>query len=169
MARINCIFCGKKVKHKDLMYPRMHYQCCKNFYEELEKNGVIDILGIEGTNIMFKFNVDFKIKLDETIEDTFYHIISDETVDDDIITVQGVFRAIMDYLPKNTDVRTVFHGTELIFNSLMKIKYGQPVPLDKKFDSRVMEFMSEVYRMEVSEDMAFNLREFKKLNLGDKK
>jgi len=166
---VNCIFCGKKVKKKDLMYPRMHYQCCKNFYEELEKYGMINILGIEGTNIMFKFNDVFKEKLDETLDSTSYHIIPDETVDEDIITVQGVLRAVMDYIPEKTHQRTVFHGAELIFNSLMKIKYGPSVPLDKKFSSRIMEFMSEVYSMEINEDMAFNLREFKKLNLGDKK
>jgi len=169
MVKTSCLFCGKKVKKKDIMYPTMHYECCKKFYKELEKLGVIDILGIEGTNIMYKFNDIFKIKLDETLEETRYYIITDETVDEDIITVQGVLRAVMDYLPKSTPQKTLFHGAELVFNSLMKIKYGPSVPLDKKFNSRVKEFMQEVYRMPISENMAFNLREFRKLKLGDKK
>lgn len=151
---MKCAICGKEVPPDDPTYPNVHYKCSDRFLKEMERLKVIKILSKIGIKVAYTFTASFKKVLDESLYDAHYYIITDETVDDDIIDMQGVIRASLKYLPEGTPPSKLFHCAELIFNSLMKIKYGTPVPNDKKFHSRVREFMEEVTSIPVSKQEA---------------
>jgi hypothetical protein len=137
------------------MYPYVHYKCSNKLLRKLETLKVIDILSIEGTQIKYKFNDSFEKHLDKTLDHTRHHIITDETVDDDLVTLQGVLRTIADYLSKETPQESIYRCAEFVFNSLMTKKYGGPVPKDKRFKARSKEFFEEVHSIDVTEEVLY--------------
>ena len=137
------------------MYPYVHYKCSNKLLRELETLKVIDILSIEGTQIKYKFNDSFEKHLDKTLDDTRHHIITDETVDDDLVTLQGVLRTITNYLSKETPQENIYRCAEFVFNSLMTKKYGRRVPKDKRFGARSKEFFEEVHSIDVTEEVLY--------------
>jgi hypothetical protein len=155
MPKIKCWLCGKQVSSNDPMYPSAHYKCMKKLLEELEAIGIIKILSINGTQIKYKFKDNFEKELNKTLDNTRYHIITDDTVDDDIVTLQGVLKAVVNYLPKKTPQKKVYRCAEFVFNSLMTMKYDIPLPKNKKFGARTKEFLEEVYSADVTEEVLY--------------
>lgn len=155
VEKVKCGLCGKVVAQDDIMHPNAHYRCVKKLYKELEAIGIIKILSLNGTQIMHKFKDSFEKELNKTLDDTRYHIITDETVDDDLVTLQGVLRAIVNYLPKETPQKNVYRCAEFVYNSLMTKKYGSPLPTRKKFDARAKELVEEVHSIDVTEEILF--------------
>jgi hypothetical protein len=155
MSKIKCWLCGRQVSANDPMYPSAHYKCMKKFYKELEALGIIKILSIKGTQVKYKFKNDFEKELNKTLDDTRNHIFTDDTVDDDIVTLQGVLRAVVNYLPKKTSQKNVYRCAEFVFNSLMAMNYGTPLPSNKKFSARTKEFLEEVYSADVTEEVLY--------------
>jgi hypothetical protein len=166
VEEVKCALCGKEISPDDLTYPNVHYKCSEKFYKEMENLGVMKILWKKGTQMSFKLSGPFGKELDKTLDDVRFHVITDETVDDDLITMQGVLRTAINYLQKRTSDEKIYHCAELVFNSLMTQKYGSPLPNDKKFHSRVKEFLKEVFSVPIDEDMANHLKAFRKLRWG---
>jgi|GEM_PF-6458305 len=73
--------CGKGVSPDDIMHPQAHYKCMKKLYKELEVIGIIKVLSLDGPQIMYEFKDAFEKELAKTLDETRYHIITDETVD----------------------------------------------------------------------------------------
>lgn len=155
MEKLRCWLCGKEVNKNDPMYPHVHYKCSNKLLRKLETLKVIDILSIEGIQIKYKFNDSFEKHLDRTLDHTRHHIITDETVDDDLVTLQGVLRTITSYLSKETPHESIYRCAEFVYNSLMSKKYGRPVPKEKKFGARAKEFFEEVYSIDVTEQVLY--------------
>lgn len=162
VRKLKCWLCEKEVPQHDLMYAYAHYKCGNNFLRELETLRVIEIILIEGTQIRYKFDDSFEKHLDKALDDARFHIITDEVVDEDLITMQGVLRAVVKYLQKETTTEKIYRCCELVFNSLMMQKYGHPLRLDKKFGYRFKEFAEEVYSVLIDEDTAKFLKPAKK-------
>lgn len=168
VEKMKCGLCGKEVSPNDIMYPNAHYKCVKKLYKELEAIGIIKVLSLKSTEIMYKFKNAFEKELNKTLDDTRYHIITDETVDDDLVTLQGVFRTITNYLSKETPHENIYRCAEFVYNSLMTKKYGRPLPKEKKFDARTKEFFEEVYSIDVTERVLYQ-KVFGNRFLKDKK
>lgn len=162
LSKMRCWLCGKQVPRNDPMYPYVHYECSNKFLGEMENLRVIDILSIEGTQIEYKFNESFERHLNKTLDDTRFHIIADETVDEDLVTMQGVLKAVLKYLQKGIPYQKIYRCAELVFNSLMMRKYGHPLSKEKKFFSRVKEFAEEVYTIPTDEATAKFFRALRK-------
>ena len=96
---MKCAICGKEVPPDDPLYPNVHYKCSDRLFDEMERRKVIKILSRIGTKVAYTFTDSFKKVLDESIHDAHYYIIADETVDDDIVDMQGVIRSVLKYLP----------------------------------------------------------------------
>jgi len=84
------------------------------------------------------------------------------SVDEDIVDLQGVIKGVYKYLPENIPKHIFVYVSQFVFNSLMSIKYGLPIPEDKNFTYRIKEFFEEVYSMELCEKIGKMIR-------GDKK
>lgn len=150
----------------DPTYPKFHYECNEAILKRFEALGVISYLVIQGTEIMYSLNDSFQKALDKELDDTHYHIVTDQAVDDDIVTMLGVIRAVANYLPKETPKKDVHFCIEFVFNALMMQKYGRPVPMDKRFHSRAKEFAKEVYTFDTDEATANYLKTLKRMRLG---
>lgn len=67
IEKIKCGLCGKRVSPNDLMYPNAHYKCMKKLYKELEAIGIIKVLSLKGTQIMYKFKDAFEKELNKML------------------------------------------------------------------------------------------------------
>ena len=152
-----CQYCGKEIPPQDPLYPtpaNMHNKCVVKIQEEMEELGMIEVIWRKGTKFAWKFTKSFEKFLYDTIDFTHKHILHDETVNDDIIDMQGVIKAVQNYVPNSTsDVKVGFY-VQFIFDSMMMLKYGRPLPHDKRFASRAKEFLQEIYSMPISEKEA---------------
>jgi len=81
---------------------------------------------------------------------TSYYIINDNTVDDDIVVLQGVLKTVYNYLPKKIRKQKFIIFSQFVFNSLVFLKYDAPLPENKTFSSRVKEFINEVYSIKMN-------------------
>lgn len=159
---MKCAICGDEVPPDDPTYPKVHYDCSDRLYSEMEELGVIKVLSKLGTNISYRFTDSFQRMLDKSLDDVRFHTTTDETVDSDIVDMQGVIKAVQDYLPKGMPTRKLYRCAELVFNSLMMPIYGKPVPDDKRFHSRVREFVEEVTSIPISKEVAELWKSFRK-------
>jgi len=159
---MTCNFCKKEVSKSDPGYPIAHYRCLNNMYEEFVKYKIINVISKSGTNIVYKFTDSFRDFLYDFLNDNRYYIITDDTVDEDIVDLQGVMKGVYKYLPENIPENIFVYVSQFVFNSLMSIKYGLPIPEDKNFTYRIKEFFEEVYSMELCEKIGKMIR-------GDKK
>jgi len=131
-------------------------------YNELVKYKIISIISKVGTNIAYKFTDSFWNYLHDFLEENRYYIIIDDTIDIDIVDLQGVIKAVCKYLPEDTPKDILIYTSQFVFNSIMSIKYGLPIPKEKNFTSRIEEFFKEVYSMELSEEIGRWIRRNKK-------
>ena len=118
-------------------------------YEDLERFKIMRIIKKEGTLIHWDIMSSFGNLLNKEMGAIRTRIITDDTVDEDIIELQAVIKAVLKRVPKQMSEEKIFVYCEAMFNGLMTRKYGFPLPEDKKFHSRVKEFAQEVYTIEV--------------------
>lgn len=164
---MKCSICGKEVPPEDPSYPNVHYDCSLKIQKEMGEIGMIEVIWRKGGKLAWKFSESFEKYFYKTLNFVREHIIHDETIDEDMIDMQGVIRAVMDYVPTSTSSEKVGSYAAFIFNSLMVVKYGSPLPEDKKFGSRVREFLTEVYSVPASEEEAKLFKSLKrKFNIG---
>lgn len=159
---MKCSLCKKDVSESDPGYPKAHYTCLNIMYDELEKHKIIKVISKHGTNIVFKYTDEFYDYLINYLNENRYYIIMDDTVDEDIVDLQGVLKAMYNYLPENIPKNMLVYISQFVFNTLMSIKYGMPLPEDKNFTYRFKEFYNEVYSMEIPEDIGKFIRGEKK-------
>jgi hypothetical protein len=150
----------------DLTYPDFHYKCNEALLKKFETLGVIRYLTIVGTQVTYSFSDSFQKVLNKELDEAHHFIVTDETVDEDIVTMSGVIRTVADYIPKGASEEDIYRCSEFVFNSLMMQKHGRPVPTDKKFHSRIEEYGEEVYTIPTNEAMANHLKAFKKMKFG---
>jgi len=162
---LKCRWCGKDVPADDPTYPKFHYKCNEGFLKKLETLKIIKHLVILGPQLMYSLDDSFEEILDRELEDARHYIATDETVDDDIVTMIGVVRAVGKYVPEGTETEG-YGCSEFVFNSLMMEKYGTPVPEVKRFHSRIEEYAREVHTMPVDETTVCYLKAFKKMGFG---
>jgi len=105
----------------------------KKNYHDLEAYRIINILTYAGTNIIYKFSDSFDNILRMELCRTSYYIINDNTVDDDIVVLQGVLKTVYNYLPKKIRKQKFIIFSQFVFNSLMFLKYDAPLPEKKRF------------------------------------
>jgi len=162
---LKCRWCGKDVPVDDPTYPKFHYKCNEGFLKKLETLKVIKYPVIMGTQMMYSLDDSFERVLDRELEHAHHYIVTDETVDDDIVTMIGVMRTVGKHVPEGTEIE-IYSCSEFVFNSLMTQKYGRPVPEAKMFHSRVEEYAREVHTMPTDETTVRYLRAFKKMGFG---
>lgn len=145
MKKIKCIYCGNEVPSEDSLYSaNIHYDCWVKIQNEMEELGLIKVISRVETIVTWKFTESFEKFFYKTMDEVHRHILHDKTVDEDIITMQAVVKAIANYVPDSIPTGKISIYGALIFNNLMIKKYGRPLPDDKKFDSRMREFAEEV-------------------------
>lgn len=157
---MKCPYCEKEIGLKDLHVSTavIHHECFLKMHEEMEELKMIEIIGEAGTKMAYKLHGSFEDFFFKTLNDTRRHIIADETVDDDIVELQGVIKAVVNYLPKDLPLEKLFLYTSSLFNGFMSQKYGSPLPDEKKFNSRVKEFLEEVHSLPIREEDADYLK-----------
>lgn len=162
---MKCRFCGRKMSSSDPTYHNgFHYECNLKALKEIENLNVAKIVSVQGTLVKYEFNNAFFDLLNQHLDNARIHIIPDKTVDEDFVTLFAVIRAVDNYLPKSTPKTKVFLCCEMVFNTLMTQQYGVPLVPCKRFGYRVEEFAKEVYSSHVNEEMANELKQFKKIN-----
>lgn len=137
---VKCAFCDMDVPAEDSGYPNVHHACTEAFLKRLESLKVISYPVTIGTQMAYSFDDSFQKVLDRELEDVHHFILTDETVDDDILTMQAVISAVTKYLGERAEETEVLHCMTFVFDSLMMHKYGRPTPLNKRFQSRILEY-----------------------------
>lgn len=161
-GEVKCTICGKEVPPDDPAYPNVHNDCVTKIADEMEELEMVNIMWRSGAKFAWKFTQPFEKFLYKTLDFIHEHILHDKTVDVDIIDMQGVLKAVTDYVPKSTPTEKVGFYVAFIFDNLMMLRYGRPVPQDKRFGSRVKEFLEEVYSAPLSEEEAKVFKVLKK-------
>jgi hypothetical protein len=138
------------ISPNDVGYSKAHYECLKKIYHDLEAYRIINILTYAGTNIIYKFSDSFDNILRMELCRASHYIINDNTVDDDIVVLQGVLKTVYNYLPKKIRKQKFIIFSQFGFNSLMFLKYDASLPENKTFSSRVKEFINEVYSIKMN-------------------
>ena len=146
---MNCRICGGKVSSEDPLYPKVHYRCANKVYKDLERFKIIRVIKQQGPLIQGEIRNSFLNLLEEEMKIVQSHIATDETVHEDILELWAVIQAVMKRIPKQTSEDRIGVYCVTVFNALMIIKYGSPLPEDKKFHSRVKEFAEEIYTFEI--------------------
>jgi hypothetical protein len=153
-GEVKCPICGEVVPLDDPAYPNHHNDCAINIVNEMEELGMIKIISRSGATLAWKFTESFDKFLYKTMDFVHEHILHDKTVDVDIIDMQGILKAVTDYVPKSTPDEKIGFYVGFIFDNLMMLRYGRPLPQDKRFASRVKEFLEEVHGISLSEEEA---------------
>lgn len=149
---MKCRICGGKITPEDPLYPRVHYRCANKVYKELERFKIIRVIKKQGTLVWFEIRSSFFNLLKEETKAVYSHILTDETVDEDILELWAVVKAVSRRVPQQTPQERIITYCEIIFNNLMTLRYGRPVPEDKKFHSRMKEFAKEIYTVEIDKE-----------------
>jgi hypothetical protein len=160
---VKCALCGIDVPVDDPTYPHVHYACNEAFLKKLEALKVIKYPVIMGTQMAYSFDESFQEVLDRELDDVHHFILTDETVDDDILTMQAVISAVGKHVPERTEEVEIFRCIEFVFDSLMMHKYGRPTPLNKRFQSRILEYQREVFTFPIDEGTARYLKSLKRM------
>ena len=149
---MKCRICGGKISPEDPLYPKVHYRCSDKVYKDLERFKIIRVIKKQGTLIQFEIRSPFLNLLEEETKAVYSHIVTDETVDEDILELQAVIKAVMKCVPKQTSQDRIGVYCEFVFNNLMTLRYGRPVPEDKMFHSRIKELVKEIYTIEIDKE-----------------
>jgi len=103
----------------------------------------------QGPLVQFEIRNSFLSLLSEETKAVYSHMVTDDTVDEDILELQAVIRALLKRVPKQKPQGKILTYCEFVFNNLMTLRYGRPVPEDKMFHSRMKEFAEEIHTIEV--------------------
>lgn len=164
MTTTNCRLCGRDASKGDPAYPN-HYDCVAAFYEEMERFGIIIVVSIVGTKTAWTFADHFKEVLDKEIAEASRYLIPDETVDPDVVSLMGVVRAIKQFLPENAPLRTLDYSSGMIFEALMKVKYGEPLPPAKWYGTMMKEF-SQVSSIPLGRTETEFIKKFREMSIS---
>ena len=146
---MKCRICGGKISPEDPLYPKVHYRCADKVYKDLERFKIIRVIKQQGTLVQFEIRSSFLNLLTEETKAVYSHILTDETVNEDILKLWAVVKAVSRRVPQQTPQERIGIYCEVIFNNLMTLRYGSPLPEDKKFHSRAKEFAEEIYTFEI--------------------
>lgn len=146
---MKCRICGGAILPEDPLYPKVHYRCANKVYKDLERFKIIRVIKQQGPLIQGEIRSSFLNLLEEEMRGVQSHILTDETVDEDILKLYAVVNAVIKRIPKQTSQHRIGVYCESVFNFLMMIKYGSPLPEDKKFHSRVKEVAEEIHTFEI--------------------
>lgn len=149
---MKCRICGGKISSEDPLYPKVHYRCADKVYKDLERFKIIRVIKQQGPLIQGEIRNSFINLLEEEMRKVQSHILTDETVDEDILKLYAVVNAVIKRIPKQTPQDRIGVYCETVFNALMLIKYGSPLPEDKKFHSRAKEFAEEIHTLEIDKE-----------------
>lgn len=149
---MECRICGGKISPEDPLYPKVHYRCANKIYKDLERFKIIRVIKKQGTLIQGEIRNSFLNLLNEEMKLIRSHIVTDDTVDEDILELQAVIKGVMKRVPKQTPQDKIGVYCETVFNAVMSVKYGSPLPEDKKFHSRIKEFAEEIHTIEVDKE-----------------
>jgi hypothetical protein len=149
---MKCIYCNEEISKTDPCYGKfdMHANCIIQLQTEMEKSGLIRVS--DSCRMQYSLTRRFEKFLNRTMNHTRMHISHDETVDEDIVDLQGVLRAINDFCKGVVPDKKILLFSEIIFNGLMVEKYGSSLSNEKLFSSRIRELIEEVYSFETSEE-----------------
>ncbi|MDG6949268.1 MAG: hypothetical protein JRM77_05360 [Nitrososphaerota archaeon] len=111
----------------------------KSFYEEMERLGVIKVEKTAGTSVAWSFNESFKDELDQRVSEERHFTMTDDTVDPDAVILLGVMKMIHLKLKGRASAKKMGYCSALVFEALMKVEYGSPLPAQKRFDSMLKE------------------------------
>jgi len=136
----------------------IHSHCASGLQDEMSKLGLIRIVSRVGNAVSWKLTESFEKPFYKTVEEVRRHILPDATVDDDIIDMLGVIRAVGRHVPHSTPPKKIWYFAGFVFNGLMRQKYGVALPVNKMFHSRVEEFLREVTSIPMSEEEAKYLK-----------
>jgi hypothetical protein len=141
---MKCNYCGKEMT-------KPHEECVKQAMQEMDRLGIIHAIGVTDGKVMGSFQDSFMSELEKQESLVRSHTLVDDTVDEDILTLLGVFGAMHRYVNR-VSPRKLVAFTGNVFNSLMSVKYGSPVPPSKKFDARAIEYFEEVKSLPTDEE-----------------
>lgn len=149
---MKCGYCENEIEPSDPAYGQMgmHANCAIQLQKDMTKHGLIFVS--PSCRMKYSLTKRFEQFLNRTMNHTRIHITHDGTVDEDIIDLQGVMRAIIDFVKGKISDKQTFLFSEITFNGLMSEKYGVPLPEGKQFSARVGEFVQEVYSVTTTEE-----------------
>jgi hypothetical protein len=156
---MRCGYCNEEIDETDPNYgsSNIHFSCATKLQGKMEKFGIIKVISRSEYQISYKLTPKFDKLLHDNISHARTRIIHDDTVDEDIVDMQGVIRAVHEYVSDSVTNRELWHFSSVIFNGLMIQKYGYPLPEEKKFHSRTKEFIEEIYSIGASDEEELNL------------
>lgn len=146
---MGCRYCGGEISPEDPLYLKIHYRCANKVYKDLERLKIMRVMKKQGMLIQGEIRNSFLRLLNEEMKMTQSHIVTDDSVDEDILEMWAVIKAVMKRIPKLTPQDKLGVYCETVFNALMIVKYGSPLPENKKFHSRAKEFAEEIHTIEV--------------------
>jgi len=146
---MECRYCDGEISPDDPLYPKLHYRCANRVYKDLERLKIIRVIKKQGPLVQFEIRNSFLSLLSEETKAVYSHMVTDDTVDEDILELQAVIRALLKRVPKQKPQGKILTYCEFVFNNLMTLRYGRPVPEDKMFHSRMKEFAEEIHTIEV--------------------
>lgn len=149
---MKCGYCNEEINKTDPNYGLgIHFNCSVALQNKMETLGIIRIISRSKSKISYKLTPKFDKLLQKCMSHAHTHIIHDDTVDEDIVDMQGVIRAVHESVRDSATISELGHFCNVIFNGLMMQKYGCPLPQEKTFYSRAKEFAEEVYSIDPRE------------------
>jgi len=157
---MRCGYCGEEIDNSDPNYgiTEIHEECAIKFQDEMCALEMIEIVSRSGKEVSWALTESFKKSIEEKTEEIREHAIQDETIDDDIITLLGIVKAVDNHISDSVLEKNIPSYASFIFNGLMVQEYGFPIPKDKLFSSRMHELKENVTSIEISEEEHNRLR-----------
>lgn len=149
---MKCEYCEKEIEPIDPNYGKfdMHEDCIIQLQSDMERSGLIRVS--PSCRMKYSLTKRFEEFQNRSMNHTRMHITHDETVDEDIIDLQGVLRAVHDYVKGTISDKKTCLFSEIIFNGLMVERYGLSLSDEKLFSSRIKEFIQEIHSIETNEE-----------------
>ncbi len=117
----------------------------------MEKAGLIEVVSRDGATVAFSLAEPFRETITRALATFQSHTIMDGTIDDDLVTLLAVQHAVANCFPQQTRGVALSHIARIVFDSLMKQKYGDPPPREKTYVARAREFREEVTAVRMSQ------------------
>ena len=151
---MKCGYCNGEIDEKDPNYglSNIHFSCATELQDKMKRLGIIKVVSRSESKISWKLTPKFDELLQDSISHAHMHILHDDTVDEDIVDMQGVIRAVHEYVGDSLADRELWYFSGFVFNGLMMQKYGYPLLEEKKFHSRTKEFIEEIRSISASEE-----------------
>lgn len=156
---MKCGYCNEEINKTDPNYGliNIHFNCSVELQNKMETLGIIRITSRSKSRISYELTPKFDKLLQNCMSHAHTHIIHDDTVDEDIVDMQGVIRAVHESVRDSVNNNELWHFSNVMFNGLMIQKYGYPLPEEKTFYSRAKEFAEEVYSIDPREKEELSL------------